>query len=182
MNKRVWSGALAAIMAVAILYGCSKANDGGEQNNGDTNKDFKVGMLTNYADNIIIPAYTDLQGKLDLLDASVNTFLAAPSAASQKSLLAVFKNAYISYQGISAAYFGPASSLLLNSYINSFPSTTAKIETGIQTGTYNFNQPIAADSIQGFPALDYLLFSRMRSRNLLVPAAETGKNTWRTLW
>lgn len=159
MNKRVWTGALAAIVAVALLYGCSKATDGGQPNNGDTNEDFKVGMLTNYADNIIIPGYTDLKGKLDLLDASITTFLAAPSAASQQSLLPVFKNAYISYEGISAAYFGPASSLSLNSYINSFPSTTAIIETGVQTGSYNFDQPIAADSIQGFPALDYLLFS-----------------------
>jgi predicted lipoprotein len=146
------------MLGFVILYGCGKESTGGGAN-VDTNKDFKIGMLTNYADNIIIPGYTDLQNKLNLLDAAINAFVTTPSNASQQSLKPVFKNAYVSFEGISTAYFGPASSLLLNAYINSFPCTTDKIETGIQTGIYNFNPPVASDSIQGFPALDYLLFS-----------------------
>jgi predicted lipoprotein len=158
MNKRLLSIAFLFMCGFVILYGCGKESTG-SGDNSDTNKDFKIGMFTNYADNIIIPGYTDLQNKLDQLDAAINVFLTAPSDASQQSLKLVFKNTYISFEGISTAYFGPASSLLLNAYINSFPSATDKIETGIQNGVYNFSQPVASDSIQGFPALDYLLFS-----------------------
>ena len=158
MNKRLWVIAFAALTVGGILFGCSKGgSDDGTKVEPTT--DFKIGMLTNYADNIIIPAYSDLKTKLDLLDVSVNAFITSPSIATQQSLKTVFKNTYVSFQGISSAYFGPASSLLLNSYINSFPCTTTKIETGIQSGVYNFDQPVASDSIQGFPALDYLLFS-----------------------
>src|SRR6188472_3212607 len=110
MNKKSWSIAFVVLTTIAILYGCSKDSTGGDNNNTDANKDFKIGMLTNYADNIIIPAYTDLQSQLELLDVSVNTFLSAPSDASQQSLKTVFKNAYVSYEGVSIAYFGPASS------------------------------------------------------------------------
>jgi uncharacterized protein len=146
------------LTATTIFFiGCSKSNDSDGTDEG--NKDFKIEMLSNYADNIIIPGYTDLKQKLDLLDVSINTFLAAPSDVTLQATEADFKNAYTSYQGISAAYFGPASSLLLNGYLNSFPANTTKIEAGIESGTYNFNQPITSDSIQGFPALDYLLFS-----------------------
>lgn len=172
MKKRLWPVVLMVLTVVAVLYGCSKS-DGG--NNVDANKDFKIAMLTNYADNIITPAYTDLQTKLDLLDASVNAFLTAPSASTQQTLQTSFKNAYISYESVSAAYFGPASSVLLNGYLNSFPCTVAKIETAIQTGVYNFNQPIASDSIQGFPTLDYLLFSANSVQQFSDPGAANRK-------
>src|SRR5689334_2640173 len=98
MNRRSCFFAFVILMAIIILYGCSKESKGVDNNNGDTNKDFKIAMLTNYANNIIIPAYTDLHSKLDLLDVSVNTFLTAPSDATQLTLKTIFKNAYVSYE------------------------------------------------------------------------------------
>jgi predicted lipoprotein len=151
---------MCAIAAGIILFACSKSSDGGDGPDGSSgNDEFKKNMLINYADNIIIPAYTDLQSKLVLLEGSINTFLAAPSGAAQQTLKTSFKTAWLSYENISVAYFGPASALLLNNYLNTFPAVATKIESGIQSGTYNFALPVASDSIQGFPALDYLLFS-----------------------
>lgn len=162
------------VTATTIFFaGCSKSS--GDSDNNDGNKDFKIEMLTNYADNIIIPGYTDLHQKLELLDVSVNSFLTTPSNGTLDAAEASFKNAYVSYQGISAAYFGPSSSLLLNSYLNSFPCNKPKIEGGIETGIYNFNQPIASDSIQGFPALDYLLFSPDAVEKFSTPGAANRK-------
>src|SRR5688572_6015878 len=126
MNRSFFAIIFLLIATTIFFIGCSKSSD---SNGGDDgNKDFKVEMLTNYADNIIVPGYTDLKQKLDLLDVSLNTFLAAPSDVLLQATKADFKNAYTSFQGISAAYFGPASSLLLNNYQNSFPTNTAKIE------------------------------------------------------
>lgn len=157
MKNRLWTILCAVATTAIILNACSKGGD--DNGSTDANKDFKTGMLTNYADNIIIPAYTSLQDKLNVLDASVNLFLATPSDANQQSLKAPFKAAYIGYEAISAAYFGPASSVLLNNSLNTFPCVPSKIEAGITTGVYNFTQPVLSDSIQGFPTLDYLLFS-----------------------
>jgi predicted lipoprotein len=145
-----------AISAV-VLHACSK-NKGSDEGNTGTD-DFKKSMLVNYADNIIIPAYTDLNTKLNSLEVAVNAFLAAPSIATQTAVKAPFKNAYLSFEKVSVAYIGPASALLLNNYMNTFPCATSKIEAGIASGSYNFTQPVVSDSIQGLPALDYLLFA-----------------------
>lgn len=158
-----------------VLYACSKSSNGGNENPTSETDDFKSGMLVNYADNIIIPAYTDLQTKLNQLEGNIQTFLATPSVANQDLLKTNFKSAWLSYENISAAYFGPASALLLNNYLNTFPTVVSKIENGIQTGNYNFAVPVASDSIQGFPALDYLLFSPTAIQKFTEPASANRK-------
>lgn len=151
-------GVICLALTAMVFYACSKSSDGGD-NKPNVVDTFKTEMLTNYADNIIIPAYTDLQSKLGALDISLNTFLTTPSTATQADVKITFRNAWLSYENVSVAYFGPGAALLLNNYVNTFPAVPSKIEAGIQSGSYNFSQPTASDSIQGFPTLDYLLFS-----------------------
>lgn len=151
---------LACIVATAcvVLLACSKS--GGESdNNTGTTAVFKTTMLTNYSDAIIIPAYTALQGQLALLDASANAFLVSPSVTTQEALKVVFKNAWLSYENVSVMAFGPADAVQLRNFLNTFPTVAVKIEAGITSGTYNLTLPVVSDSIQGFPALDYLFFS-----------------------
>lgn len=150
-------GVICLVLTAIVCYACSKSSDK-EPNTGGTDT-FKTEMLTGYADNIIVPAYTDLQSKLGALDISLNTFLTTPSVATQAALKTSFRSAYLSYENVSVAYFGPSAALLLNNYINTFPAVPSKIEAGIQSGNYNLSLPVASDSLQGFPALDYLLFS-----------------------
>ncbi len=146
-----------AAATVVLLYACSKS--GSDTPAADSNDEFKKGMLINYADNLIIPAYTDLQAKLVLLESDINAFLAAPAAGTLATLKASFKNAYLGFEAVSAIYLGPSAALLLNNYVNTFPSVPSKIEASITSDSYNFNLPVASDSIQGFPVLDYLLFA-----------------------
>lgn len=147
-----------AFVTAIILYACGKGDNGAPPEPA-SNDSFKESMLINYADNIIVPAYTDLQAKLNLLETPVNTFLETPSTAIQQQLKESFKTAYLGYENVSVAYFGPASALLLNNYLNTFPVSKGKIESAIQTGNYDFSLPVVSDSLQGFPALDYLFFS-----------------------
>jgi predicted lipoprotein len=65
-------------------------------------------MLTNYADNIIIPAYLKLQEDVDALVAGVDAFADAPSSATQDAVKAVYRQAYLSYENIEVFNFGPA--------------------------------------------------------------------------
>lgn len=159
MSKLKLSVIAMVLIITAVMVACSKSNNG-NGNEPPTGTDaFKKGMLENYADNIIIPAYGDLETKIGQLETAVNAFLTTPSTTTQDAVKTPFKNAYLSFENISVAYFGPASALLLNNYLNSFPANHDKIETGVTSGEYNFNLPVVSDSIQGFPALDYLLFA-----------------------
>lgn len=156
--KNTWRIALAMMTVAFVCYACSKSSGDGENNNPG-NDAFKTGMLTNYADNLIVPAYTDFQSKVNAMETVVNNFLNAPSAGTLDAVRPVFKDAYLSFERISMPFLGPASSIAANSYINTFPTLTAKIEAGIQSGVYDFTVSVVSDSIQGLPALDYLLFS-----------------------
>lgn len=159
MKSKLQFGLVLLLFASFLIYACSKSDSGDTGGPATGNDQFKGEMLTNYADNIIIPAYTDLDTKLAVLQTDLDAFLADPKVESQSVVKQSFRNAYLSYQSVSVAYFGPAAALLLNSFINTFPTVPAKIETAIQLGSYDFTIPVASDSIQGFPALDYLLFS-----------------------
>ncbi|MBC7555192.1 MAG: imelysin family protein [Taibaiella sp.] len=145
----------ASVCISLFLYGCNKEKGPDASASDDT---FKKSMLANYADVLIQPAYTELQSKLTLLGDAAEQFMANPSAAAQTTLKQPFKEAYIAYEGISALYFGPGAALQLNNSLNMFPTSTSRIETGITTTSYDFTLLGASDSIQGFPALDYLFF------------------------
>lgn len=140
------------------LYACSHTKDTSDPI-PSSNDAFKTGMLTNYADLIIMPAYRNLATQLNSLEIQLNAFLDHPSATTLAALQPAYKAAYLSYEATEGAYFGPASALLYNNYLNTFPPAPTKIEQAIATGTYNFALPVVNDSIQGFPALDYLLFA-----------------------
>lgn len=159
--KKTWIAGLAMITVVSVFFACSKSNNGSDTTPPPAggNDAFKTSMLTNYADNLIIPGYTDFQNKINALETSVNTFLNTPASGTQDAVKPVFKDAYLSFERISAPYLGPSSSISANNYINTFPAVSAKIESGIQSGVYDFNVSTLSDSIQGLPALDYLLFS-----------------------
>jgi len=162
---------VAAVLIGVLLYACNKEKkDNSTPPSGDA---FKKGMLVNYADTLILPAYSDLQVKLAALEVAANAFLDAPSSATHATLTQDFRNAYISFQGISAFYFGPASALLLNNTLNTFPAGRSLIESGIQSGTYDLTLS-ASDSIQGFPALDYLLFEPGVFTNFAIPNPHSG--------
>jgi len=156
-TKLTIAGCLAVI--AVMLFACSK--DKGGTNKPAASDAFKQRMLLNYCDTLFIPGYGEFNSEVTALDAVVTDFLNDPVQSKLDALRTPFKNTYLAFQNISMPYFGPASALLLNSTVNSFPSKIAEIEGFIITGpgSYNFNQPLVSDSIQGLPALDYLLFS-----------------------
>lgn len=146
------------VLASAAFYSCTKKTDPTDPP-ATSNDAFKTAMLTNYADRIIIPAYSELNANLATLETHLNGFLVKPSSATLEAVRPAYKAAYLSYEATAAAYFGPASALLYNNYLNTFPAAPTKIEQAVAAGNYNFELPVVNDSIQGFPALDYLLFA-----------------------
>ena len=146
------------VSAGTLLFSCTKNTDPTEPP-ASSNDAFKTAMLSNYADRIIIPAYSELNTNLATLQTQLDVFLDKPSSATLEAVRPAYKAAYLSYQATAAAYFGPASALLYNNYLNTFPAAPTKIEQAISAGNYSFELPVVNDSIQGFPALDYLLFA-----------------------
>lgn len=138
---------------VAVFVGCS-SNDGA--NNTDGNNYDRTALLTNWADNIIVPSYVNYQTKVQILVTSTNTFVATPTEANLQILRTSCFEAYKAYQYISMYNLGKAEEINLNMASNTYPTNTIGIESNISSGTYNLALLSQFDK-QGFPALDYLV-------------------------
>jgi len=114
-------------------------------------------MLTNLADNMILPALNDFDTKIDQLEADYIAFAANRDAANLETLRNSWKQAYISWQAIKIFDFGPVRDYGFKGSTGTYPTDTAKIEANIQAGSYNLGSVNNADAI-GLPALDFLLY------------------------
>ncbi|OOQ61756.1 imelysin family protein [Mucilaginibacter pedocola] len=158
LNRKMAAAAATVLAVATFVIACSKGGGGGTPEPTNPTGFDKTAMLTNYADALIIPAYTNLQTQATALETSVNTFLATPNATTQAALKTVFKDTYLRFEDVSVDQFGPAETALFNNFVNTFPTDSAVIEGNILRGTYDLSAN-ASISQQGLPALDYLLFN-----------------------
>jgi hypothetical protein len=145
---------LIAICIIALAAGCSSSDTNENNNNGNGYN--RTEMLTNWADNIIIPAYQDYTAKVTILSDKASTFTQAPTTVALSELRTAWLDAYIAYQSVALYDFGKAADLYLKQSANTFPTNTEGIEANITSGTYNLNTQVQF-SKQGFPGIDYLI-------------------------
>lgn len=137
----------------ALIVACSSS---GGDNNGDSNNYDSTALLTNWADNIIVPSYVNYQAKVQILVTSTNAFVAAPTEANLQTVRASWFEAYKAYQYVAIFNMGKAEEINLNGASNTYPTNTVGIESNISSGSYNLSLLSQLDK-QGFPALDYLI-------------------------
>jgi predicted lipoprotein len=113
-------------------------------------------MLTNWAENIIIPAYENYVGKLEDLKSDVTAFLDTPNQTNLNQVRTSWLSAYIAWQKVALFQIGKAETERLRDYSNTYPLDAVGLENNIETGSYELSLSTQLDK-QGFPALDYLL-------------------------
>ena len=139
--------------ALLLASGCG--GNGNDPSTEDNNKDRKE-ILTNWADNIVIPSYHIFETKLDKMIAEAGEFKASPDMNSLSELRAAWVEAYVEWQNVELFEFGPADRYTLRNFFNIYPADVAGIQSNIADPASNLEVP-AAYARQGFPALDYLI-------------------------
>lgn len=114
------------------------------------------GMLTNWADNIIIPGYTAYVSSLGNLSEAKSSFVASSTIENLTSLRTAWLESYKAWQRVSMFEIGKAESIALRDFTNIFPTSTEMIELNVSEGNYNLELP-SSRVAQGFPAIDYLI-------------------------
>lgn len=143
-----------------IVIACSSSDDAGST--GDNNDTFnRSDLLSNTADNIIIPAFQDLQSELSALDVARANFINDMNQSNLDALSAAWLDAYKVWQYVEMFNLGQANNLGggafgFVSFFNIYPVTVSDIETGANTGSYDLNSSNYHDA-QGFAALDFLI-------------------------
>jgi uncharacterized protein len=117
----------------------------------------KKDILTNLADNWIIPAYTDFSVKLADLRSDWNAFKLSPNEVELNEVRNAWKETYLSFQNVKFIEFGPAMTIGFVGATGTFPSDTLIIENNISAGTYDLATFSNIPAI-GLPALDYLFY------------------------
>ena len=124
-------------------------------------------MLTNWADNIIIPAFEALSGDMDSLSLAANTFTEIPNQENLISLKQSWLNAYLAWQTVAMFDIGMAEEITLRNYMNVYPLDAEEMTTTLLVGGYDLTSVNRQDE-QGFPALDYLLHGLANSEAEII--------------
>ena len=113
-------------------------------------------MLTNWADNIIIPAFEALVNNMDSLSLEAKKFTENPNQENLINLKQSWLNAYLTWQTVAMFDIGKAEEITLRNFINVYPLDAQGMTTTLLAGDYDLTSVNRQDE-QGFSALDYLL-------------------------
>jgi uncharacterized protein len=149
---------------LVLLFSCKEK---AANNQEDTFK--KSELLTQLADNFILPEYTLLQTSVADLVTTWKAFENQPSEGQLDTLKAQWKRAYIRFQYVKMFDFGPGMNQNLAMSLGTFPTDSSAIEANIKAGTYTLSSISNYDAV-GFPALDYILFSADAFNNITTNA------------
>lgn len=142
------------LVTILLMAGACGSDNGKTE---ETTDNFDRGaMLANWADNIIIPAYSSFKSKTDELKSKTIEFTEDPTIGRLENLRAIWETAYVSFQNISMFEIGKAEELRFRNRMNIYPTDAPQIEGFIADGNYNLELPSTIDA-QGFPAMDYML-------------------------
>lgn len=158
MRQIRWKQIGFAGILFGMLWACSGGGTDTPSPTNPTNQadSDRKAMLTNIADNIIVPAYANFKTKLDAMTAKSDAFTAKPGKASLADFRQAWVDAYTEWQKVELFDVGPAEQYTLRNFFNIYPANTTGIEEYITAGSGSFDVPLSYPK-QGFPALDYLI-------------------------
>ncbi|MCS6988974.1 MAG: imelysin family protein [Chloroherpetonaceae bacterium] len=142
-----------------------KCGDKAAENSGDAFN--RRAMLENYADNVIIPSFAELQGKTNALNDAVAEFAQFPTESRLLAARNAWEEAYLAWQFCNGFNFGPAqtSTGTLFQKAGVFPANASRIEEFI--AARNFDNDLARDA-RGFNAIEYLLYDTVATSQVVA--------------
>ncbi|MCB4799950.1 imelysin family protein [Neotamlana laminarinivorans] len=140
---------------IGFIIACSSSSSGGS--GGTTDNYDRSALLVNLADNIIIPAFQDLETELSALTEAKNNFVATPNQANLEALRASWLTAYTAWQYVEMFNIGEAETVLYGFQMNIYPTNIDDISANINSGSYDLTHTNNNDAV-GFPAVDYMIY------------------------
>ena len=135
----------------------------------------KLSLLTNLADNYIIPSLDAYKSKIVTLNIHVDSFITNPSISNLTLIRTNWEDALLNWQDIGFLDFGPSEYILLRKQTNTFPIDTTELNNFISLADWNLEYTSSYDS-KGLQALDYLLFKPGHTDNELITYFQNNEN------
>ena len=173
--------------ALLIIQSCKKSGctdpealnyniDAQKDDNSCLYEDYdKLSLLTNLADNYIIPSLDAYKSKIVTLNIHVDSFITNPSISNLTLIRTNWEDALLNWQDIGFLDFGPSEYILLRKQTNTFPIDTTELNNSITLADWNLGYVSSYDS-KGLQALDYLLFKPGHTDNELITYFQNNEN------
>ena len=145
----------------------TNSEDSSSSDNSESQTFDRKALLTNWANNIIIPLYENFNTNLTALSDEITKFNETPNLDNLKLVREKWLDAYKSWQHVEMFNLGKAEETYFQSKMNVYPSDKERIERNLTNETYNLDNPNNNDA-QGFPALDYMLYGSDESDEKIV--------------
>ena len=142
------------LLTVLMVVSCNPSEDMPPENVDDFDRQ---AMLTEWADNIIIPAYDNHLSKLQAFREVLVAWQNDQSLTQLNELRNQWKQVYLSWQYATIFEIGRAEALMMRGFMNTYPTDTSAIIANISDASVNLSLPSTADA-QGLPAFDFLLY------------------------
>ena len=143
------------IIIILIITSCGSSDE-----LKPTGDDFNRGQILEFTyESIIIPAYTDLNSKIDDLQSSVNLFIENPNENNLSAMRNTWVSNYKAWQAVAMFNIRVAEELQYAAKMNSYPCSESMINQNIDLGINeigNFTQSMLGTT--GLPAIGYMIF------------------------
>ena len=147
------------ILPAAILVSLTACGSSDHEQQGfDFNAD---SLISNVVNNVIVDGYTTLNGRAQLLELAVSDLQSNPTTSNLLLAQSAWKAAREPWEQGESHIFGPVDSLEIDPHLDSWPLNTNDLaaEVADAANGYTLENVLAAnDEIQGFHAMEYLLF------------------------
>ena len=144
---------LLSIFSIFLIIACSSESDEDQTQIPEFDRS---SILTNYADNIIIPRYNNFKTDLDDLKTVVDEFASNPNSANFDKVHNQWFKAYKTWQHVEMFNIGKAEQIMYFNTINTYPVDELRINENINSKRYDLSN--ANDwSSQGLSGVDYML-------------------------
>ncbi len=164
---------LIAFLVTIFLADCKKKKNSEEDKPEDSFD--KSAMLSNYADNIILPNLQSAKNSLDSFAIAYTAFIQNKTVVNLNAARQKYVRAYSQYEHISLFEFGPSENEIIRANFDTYPTDTTHIRSNITAGTYDLNQANNI-SAKGFPAIDFLLYGKNMTDVDVVTLFDTDAN------
>ncbi len=158
----------------AFLFSCQKENTAKD----DTENFDQKAMLANYADNIIIPSFTELSKNIGELNSLVIPFASNYSEAELQTIQQKWSDVYTSWTWANAYNFGPAGEAgikkRLVEEIGTWPINVTGINSKISSMDTSFSD-FQRDT-RGLLAIEYLLYDEQLANVQIVSKFSSNPN------
>ena len=154
------------ILSIIILVSaCEKSTD----TETDPLAEYRSEFLENITNNIIIPAHENLQDKVEILSDKALDFSSDPTLLALSELRDAWVKAYMSWQSVEMFAIGKAEEIDYVKSMNTYPCSPVLINNNLESQSYDLNQSnYNSWKVQGFPALDYMLYGLDADSNMVL--------------